>query len=74
MPGTQPPESSAAATETPDEPVVSHRSAMKLAGLGLGTVAAVGVGVGVTPAYLGFTMTGHILARAVLTVTAEIPA
>ncbi|MFE9605442.1 YbhB/YbcL family Raf kinase inhibitor-like protein [Streptomyces hokutonensis] len=34
----------------------------------------IGVPAEATPAYLGFTMTSHILARAVLTVTAEIPA
>jgi Raf kinase inhibitor-like YbhB/YbcL family protein len=34
----------------------------------------IGVPADATPAYLGFTMAGHILARAVLTVTAETPA
>ena len=34
----------------------------------------IGVPAEATPAYLGFTMAGHILARAVLTVTAEISA
>jgi Raf kinase inhibitor-like YbhB/YbcL family protein len=35
---------------------------------------AIGVPAEATPAYLGFTMASHILGRAVLTVTAEIPA
>lgn len=34
----------------------------------------IGVPADGTPAYLGFTMASHLLARAVLTVTAEIPA
>ncbi|PTH86165.1 YbhB/YbcL family Raf kinase inhibitor-like protein [Streptomyces sp. A244] len=34
----------------------------------------IGVPADGTPAYLGFTMAGHILGRAVLTVTAETPA
>ncbi|MDX3383194.1 YbhB/YbcL family Raf kinase inhibitor-like protein [Streptomyces niveiscabiei] len=37
-------------------------------------VDRIGVPADGTPAYLGFTMAGHILARAVLTVTAETPA
>jgi Raf kinase inhibitor-like YbhB/YbcL family protein len=37
-------------------------------------VDAIGVPAEATPAYLGFTMASHILGRAVLTVTAEIPA
>jgi Raf kinase inhibitor-like YbhB/YbcL family protein len=37
-------------------------------------VEQVGVPAEATPAYLGFTMANHILGRAVLTVTAEIPA
>ncbi|TDD42409.1 YbhB/YbcL family Raf kinase inhibitor-like protein [Nonomuraea terrae] len=36
-------------------------------------VEHIGVPAEATPAYLGFTMSGHILARAVLTATAEIP-
>jgi Raf kinase inhibitor-like YbhB/YbcL family protein len=35
---------------------------------------AIGVPVEATPAYLGFTIASHILGRAVLTATAEIPA
>lgn len=35
---------------------------------------AIGVPADGTPAYLGFTMSGHILGRAVLTATAETPA
>ncbi|MFJ9542522.1 YbhB/YbcL family Raf kinase inhibitor-like protein [Streptomyces sp. NPDC101225] len=35
-------------------------------------VARIGVAADATPAVLGFTMTGHILGRAVLTATAEI--
>ncbi|WP_367318251.1 YbhB/YbcL family Raf kinase inhibitor-like protein [Streptomyces sp. HUAS ZL42] len=37
-------------------------------------VASIGVAADATPAVLGFTMTGHILGRAVLTTTAETPA
>jgi phosphatidylethanolamine-binding protein (PEBP) family uncharacterized protein len=37
-------------------------------------VEQIGVPAEATPAYLGFTMANHILGRAVLTVTAEIPA
>lgn len=37
-------------------------------------VEAIGVPAEGTPAYLGFTMAGHILGRAVLTATAETPA
>ncbi|MFI7447150.1 YbhB/YbcL family Raf kinase inhibitor-like protein [Nonomuraea sp. NPDC049714] len=37
-------------------------------------VEHIGVPAEATPAYLGFTMAGHILGRAVLTATAEIPA
>jgi Raf kinase inhibitor-like YbhB/YbcL family protein len=37
-------------------------------------VAQIGVPAEATPAYLGFIMANHILGRAVLTVTAEIPA
>jgi Raf kinase inhibitor-like YbhB/YbcL family protein len=36
-------------------------------------VEHIGVPAEATPAYLGFTMAGHILGRAVLTATAEIP-
>ncbi|GAA2313833.1 YbhB/YbcL family Raf kinase inhibitor-like protein [Nonomuraea roseoviolacea subsp. roseoviolacea] len=34
---------------------------------------AIGVPASATPAYLGFTITGHLLGRAVLTATAETP-
>lgn len=37
-------------------------------------VESIGVPAEATPAYLGFTMASHILGRAVLTATAEIPA
>ncbi|MGQ4513096.1 YbhB/YbcL family Raf kinase inhibitor-like protein [Streptomyces sp. DW26H14] len=37
-------------------------------------VEAIGVPADATPAFLGFTMAGHILGRAVLTATAETPA
>ncbi|WP_433274609.1 YbhB/YbcL family Raf kinase inhibitor-like protein [Actinosynnema sp. CS-041913] len=37
-------------------------------------VATIGVPADATPAYLGFTISGHILGRAVLTATAETPA
>ncbi|WP_432157483.1 YbhB/YbcL family Raf kinase inhibitor-like protein [Streptomyces sp. bgisy153] len=37
-------------------------------------VESTGVAVDATPAVLGFTMAGHVLGRAVLTATAEIPA
>ncbi|WP_435156284.1 YbhB/YbcL family Raf kinase inhibitor-like protein [Amycolatopsis sacchari] len=37
-------------------------------------VEHIGVGPEATPAYLGFTISGHILGRAVLTATAETPA
>lgn len=37
-------------------------------------VASVGIPADTTPAVLGFTMTGHVLGRAVLTATAETPA
>ncbi|WP_026411039.1 YbhB/YbcL family Raf kinase inhibitor-like protein [Actinomadura oligospora] len=37
-------------------------------------VASIGVPQDATPAFLGFTMSGHILGRAVLTATAETPA
>ncbi|RZQ61419.1 YbhB/YbcL family Raf kinase inhibitor-like protein [Amycolatopsis suaedae] len=37
-------------------------------------VATIGVPADATPAYLGFTIAGHILGRAVLTATAETPA
>ena len=37
-------------------------------------VEDIGVPAGSTPAYLGFTMAGHILGRATLVATAEIPA
>jgi Raf kinase inhibitor-like YbhB/YbcL family protein len=37
-------------------------------------VENIGVGADATPAYLGFTMTGHILARATIVATAETPA
>ncbi|GAA2216032.1 YbhB/YbcL family Raf kinase inhibitor-like protein [Nonomuraea monospora] len=37
-------------------------------------VETIGVPADATPAYLGFIMFGHVLGRAVLTVTAEIPA
>ncbi|WP_433330977.1 YbhB/YbcL family Raf kinase inhibitor-like protein [Spirillospora sp. CA-294931] len=37
-------------------------------------VESIGVPADATPAYLGFTMSGHILGRAVLTATAETPA
>ncbi|MGP3919915.1 YbhB/YbcL family Raf kinase inhibitor-like protein [Nonomuraea sp. 10N515B] len=37
-------------------------------------VETIGVPAEATPAYLGFTIAGHILGRAVLTATAEIPA
>ncbi|MET7693768.1 YbhB/YbcL family Raf kinase inhibitor-like protein [Streptomyces sp. NPDC005483] len=35
---------------------------------------SIGVPAEATPAFLGFNIAGHILARAVLTATAEIPA
>ncbi|WP_433257868.1 hypothetical protein ACQPYK_21735 [Streptosporangium sp. CA-135522] len=37
-------------------------------------VETLGVPAQATPAYLGFTIAGRILGRAVLTATAEIPA
>ncbi|MGW3348741.1 YbhB/YbcL family Raf kinase inhibitor-like protein [Nonomuraea rubra] len=37
-------------------------------------VETIGVPAEATPAYLGFTMAGHLLGRAVLTATAETPA
>ncbi|GAA0937314.1 hypothetical protein GCM10009574_032760 [Streptomyces asiaticus] len=37
-------------------------------------VESIGVPADATPAVLGFTMSGHILGRAVLTATAETPA
>ncbi len=37
-------------------------------------VESIGVPADATPAYLGFTMAGHTLGRAVLTATAETPA
>ncbi|OPG07037.1 kinase inhibitor [Streptomyces sp. GKU 895] len=37
-------------------------------------VESIGVPADATPAVLGFTMTGHVLGRAVLTTTAETPA
>jgi Raf kinase inhibitor-like YbhB/YbcL family protein len=37
-------------------------------------VEQIGVSADATPAYFGFTMADHILGRAILTVTAEIPA
>jgi Raf kinase inhibitor-like YbhB/YbcL family protein len=37
-------------------------------------VEHIGVPADATPAFLGFTMAGHILGRAVLTATAETPA
>ena len=37
-------------------------------------VPTIGVPADATPAYLGFTISSHILGRAVLTATAETPA
>ncbi len=37
-------------------------------------VESIGVPADATPAYLGFTMAGHTLGRAVLTANAETPA
>jgi Raf kinase inhibitor-like YbhB/YbcL family protein len=37
-------------------------------------VTTIGVPADATPAYLGFTISGHVLGRAVLTATAETPA
>jgi Raf kinase inhibitor-like YbhB/YbcL family protein len=48
-----------------------HRYFIVVHALGVETI---GVPAEATPAFLGFTMSGHILGRAVITATAEIPA
>jgi Raf kinase inhibitor-like YbhB/YbcL family protein len=48
-----------------------HRYVIVVHALDVGTL---GLSRQATPAYLGFTISGHILARAVLTATAETPA
>jgi Raf kinase inhibitor-like YbhB/YbcL family protein len=51
-----------------------HRYFVVVHALDVQSLESVGVSREATPAFLGFTMSGHTLARAVLIATAEIPA